>query len=91
MKKAQKPKLETCKFILLTVLVPNEWAKWFYGIISEDAPFSWGDNNRTLVTANRLLEHCKKCELDDLAPHEEVDAFLEKIEKLGDTLVDLEN
>lgn len=49
--------VQTCKFVCVTDLVPEEWNGWFYDLISEDAPFSWGDNNRTMVSAERFAEH----------------------------------
>lgn len=29
----------------------------FYESLSANAPFSWGDNNHTLVTAQRIMNH----------------------------------
>jgi hypothetical protein len=55
--KGRNMKIETCTFIPLTQLVPKKWNDWFYGEVSQDAPFSWGDNNRTLITASRLADH----------------------------------
>ena len=80
------------ELVEITSLVPEHWASWFYAVISEDAPFSWGDNNRTLVTAERLHDHCA----DRLADVEDVnemdiDNFLRKLEELGQTYIDLEN
>ena len=86
---------ETVELIPLTSLVPDEWTHWFYGRISEDAPFSWGDNNRTLVTASRLLSHAidrlDDVSVDEGVPQEDVDFFLKTIEGLGEAYVDLEN
>jgi hypothetical protein len=89
------PIIQQCSFIAVTDLVPEDWRGWFWGLISDSAPFSWGDNNRTMVTASRFYDHCKD-RLDDPEDfditQEDVDAFLEKIEDLGETMyIDLEN
>ena len=31
----------TTEFILGTDIVPRKWDKWFWSLISENAPFSW--------------------------------------------------
>lgn len=90
-----KPKIQTVEFYNVTDLVPEEWGSWFWGLVSGDAPFSWGDNNRTLVTASRFYDHCnEKLEFvveDGDVTQDEVDAFLKTIEDLGETYIDLEN
>lgn len=91
--KSRKPGLNACAFVELTSLVPKGWGPWFYSAISENAPFSWGDNNRTLVTASDFARHCD----DTLEIHGEntskaaVTRFLNKLRALGETYIDLEN
>jgi hypothetical protein len=86
-------KVETCQFIRATNLVPKNWHNWFFYLFSEDAPFSWGDNNRTLITAERFYNHAKDIlDSDDLqASKKNKDNFLKKIKNLGSTYIDLEN
>jgi hypothetical protein len=79
--------VQTCKFVSATDLVPKGWRKWFWGEISENAPFSWGDNNRSMVTASAFANHCEE-RLDD-SP--KVKRFLKKVRSLGDMYVDLES
>ncbi len=43
-----------------TDLVPEDWGSWFWPRISEDAPFSWGDNSHSLVPLESFLDHCKE-------------------------------
>ena len=93
-----KVKTETCKFIPISKLVPKKWMGWFYDVISQNAPFTWGDNNRTLITANRLANHAKECldndldnDHDDLTTQKEADKWVAEVRKLGATLIDLEN
>ena len=48
---------QTAKYVELSEIVPSEWETWFFNDLSENAPFSWGDNNRTLVDAGRFRDH----------------------------------
>jgi hypothetical protein len=83
----------TVDMVEVSSIVPENWAWWFYSIISENAPFSWGDNNRTLVTASRFYDHVKEClEINaSEVPEEEIQEFLKVVEDLGETYIDLEN
>ena len=81
------PTLHTCEFVLGTDVVPREWGKWFWERISENAPFSWGDNNRSMVTASDFARHCEE-QLDDSV---KVKHWLKKVRALGETYIDLEN
>jgi hypothetical protein len=80
-------KVQTCEFISATDLVPKGWDKWFWEKISEDAPFSWGDNNRSMVTASYFALHCEE-RLDD---SQKVRRFLKKVRALGEMYIDLES
>ena len=89
-----KVKMETCQFVRVTSLVPRSWRSWFYCRISENAPFSWGDNNRTLVTAKRFLEHCEDIyddALEENVSEKEIQTFFNQLKELGQTYIDLEN
>lgn len=46
--------IQTCNFVCVTDIVPKEWTNWFFDMLSEDSPFSWGDNNRSLVSVERF-------------------------------------
>jgi hypothetical protein len=85
----------TCEFVEATELIPSEWDGWFWGKISDNAPFSWGDNNRSMVCACDFRRHCEDQLLDfdddEGAPQEEIDQFLEMLGELGELYVDLEN
>lgn len=59
-KKLKIPKYETTKYVPLSEIVPDNWKSWFYDAISQDAPFSWGDNNRTLVDAISFGHHAQE-------------------------------
>lgn len=87
MAKAKAYRVQTCEFISATDLVPRSWDEWFWGLISEDAPFSWGVNNRSMVTAGDFADHCEE-RLDD-SP--KVKRFLKKLRELGEMYIDLES
>ena len=80
-------KLQACAFVSASSLVPRSWRGWFWELVSDNAPFSWGDNNRSMVTANDFAQHCEE-RLDD-AP--KCKRFLCKVRRLGDMYIDLES
>lgn len=49
--------IETCEFVPATSLVPRRWDSWFWAAFSENAPFTWGDNNRSLVDFESFVVH----------------------------------
>ena len=85
----------TCEFVEATALIPREWDAWFWVKISDNAPFSWGDNDRSMVCACDFRRHCEDRLLDaaydEDVPQEEIDQFLEMLGELGTLYVDLEN
>ena len=90
--------IETCEFVPITSIVPKEWGDWFYIAISENAPFSWGDNNRTMVDARSFANHVNEVfsyqdgqQLADIEKYQ--DAFYDTLNYLGAKriYIDLEN
>lgn len=85
------PKLETCCFVSISSIVPERLADPFWEAISQNAPFSWGDNNRSLICAYDLLRHIDQIEDSiDLDP-EELAIITKELASLEDTYIDLEN
>jgi len=82
------PDLRSCKFVHLTDLVPDDM-HWIYDALSDNAPFSWGDNDRTLVHASRVAEHVH--DMLDRETSETVTQFLKQLDGLGEIYIDLEN
>jgi hypothetical protein len=83
------------EFVEATSLVPESWGEWFWCTISENAPFSWGDNNRTFVTAEAFADHCENC-IMELSTKESTTygarrEWLKKVQRLGQMYIDLEN
>ncbi|MCX6984223.1 MAG: hypothetical protein NT118_05645 [Lentisphaerae bacterium] len=89
MPKADKIKMRRCVFVEISDVVPEAERLWFWEKLNESSnpPFSWGGNNRSMVTASSLANHCREM-LDDSA---RASRILEKLRRLGETYVDLEN
>ena len=88
----------TLECIPCTSIVPRTWDDWFWSLISDSAPFSWGDNNRSIVTAERFARHAESCMSSDPDLCEYKGTlkrayrnWLDDVRKLGDTYIDLEN
>ena len=78
--------IQNCKFVEITSIVPKEWTGWFYSAISQDAPFSWGDNNRTMVDAQSFANH-----IDEVLSYQDDEKTLSEIEKHQDAFYDALN
>jgi len=86
------PGLKVCAFVEVSTLVPKTWKSWFWAAISNKAPFSWGDNDRSLVGASDFANHCEESLLDCRETSQSaVTRFLTKVRALGQTYIDLEN
>ena len=86
--------MRTLEYIPVTELIPKQMAKQgFWAVISESAPFSWGDANHTLIPAYILalhIESCQDCLADAGINHRRSDRLLKKLFELDETLVDME-
>ena len=81
-----KPQIYSCKYVCVTEIVPKEWTDWFYDMINQDAPFSWGDNNRTMVDALSFAHHVQ----DRIDLQDEVKISKKTLKSFYKTLDDLE-
>lgn len=93
MKKNDYKKLypvQTVEFIPISdLLEKNDTSGDLLYNISEGAPFTWGDNNRSLVTVHRLLEHCEDALSDS---GEDGERFIAALKALPHLLyIDMEN
>lgn len=86
----------TCEFVLSSDLLADHY--WAIEVLSESSSVTWGDSNRSLVAASRILrvlrEYWEASDLEPgvpLKPLEGVDELLVRLEDLGETYVDLEN
>lgn len=57
----------------------------FCELIANDAPFSWGDNDFSIITAGRLADHAEECD-----HRKEYTDLIQQIRDLGDTYINLE-
>lgn len=84
-------KTKVCTFIEASSLIPKGWAeKGFWDLVTN---FSYGDNNRSLVTASDFARHCEEAldtREDEFSPSTAT-RFLKKLRALGETYIDLEN
>jgi len=87
-KKIESLPIQTIKCIPVSYLIPvsmlalEVWEK-----ISSDAPFSWGNNNHSLVSSIDFAVHCEE-KLDDI----KYKKLLKKIRSIPqDVYIDLEN
>lgn len=78
---------QTAKYVEISEIVPNDWKDWFFNDLSENAPFSWGDNNRTLVSADRLKDHALDV-LDMVQSMEEDEEMVSDIPKYKEAFLD---
>lgn len=73
-----------------------ETAESFWPGMSEDffggdIKFSFGDNSRTLVTAEKMADEIERCLGDEEQWTEEADAWIEKVRSLRYLFIDLES
>ena len=84
-------KTHQASFVLASDLTKG--LKRFWSDFCDSEPsFSWGDNNRSLVTAKAILDHCDNTE--SLADHRSLRLLRLRVAKLPEgqqTYVDLEN
>ena len=87
----------TAAYVHISDIVPSSWEGWFYTLVSETAPFTWGDNDVSLITADSFRNYCEKIlvsfeddEQDGNAPQQEINDFLTRLRGLGNIYVDME-
>jgi len=78
--------VHVCKFVNLSDLFKNLPESVYEQLAESDPDFTWGENNRSLITIERLLDHMDAAGID--YPEE----FKDMCNKLGlEMYVDLEN
>ena len=86
-------RIQACAFVSISdVLSPHLTTQGerdqFWALISENAPFSWGDNNRSMVTASSLANHIQ--DRQDIAMRG-YGYLMRSLLDLGELYVDLES
>jgi hypothetical protein len=60
--------IDTHKSVAVSQIIPEQWNDWIWTSLSENAPFSWGDNFHSLVHAFAFKDH-----LEDVLDYESGD------------------
>lgn len=87
-------KKRTIKYVTLTDVCKG--AESLFEMLSENAPFTWGDNDHSLVTKQRFQDHLESVvNSDDDAPWSNEPGLVSVLDRLNslsdDTLIDLES
>lgn len=86
-----KVTIQACAFVDASDLLGEGWSEWFWEEFDQDE-FSWGDNNRTLITPERFVSACDSIEWGDHGvSRKAAAAWCKRILNLGNVYIDLEN
>ena len=101
----RKVPVRATEFVHLSDLVPEQWKDWFYPQFSETNEVTFGDANRTMITAEYLADIVQDMdiggvtksqtknyiEIEDNTTESAMREWLKKVRRLGQIYVDLEN
>jgi hypothetical protein len=87
----RKVEVEMTAFVPASEIIQGEPAGTFWDFFSSGAPFTWGDNNRSMVTASDFLRHLDACDIENDVPKGWLLEVRSILEELGEIYVDLEN
>jgi len=83
-------KKHTCSFVSGAEMFKGLSALWSH-LCESDSSFSWGGNNRSLVTASSILDHFDNTVMEGKT-EKQCETFRSRAEEIGmETYVDLEN
>ena len=83
-----KNNIETCRYVRVSKLFKGLEQLWEC-LVESDPPFTWGDNNMSMVSIQALVEHMDKWARDDDKQMNELRKRLAKLP--ADVYLDLEN
>ena len=75
--------IDTLKSVGVTQIIPEDWGHWIWTDLSDGAPFSWGDNNHSLVDAMSFKDH-----LDCILKYKDDDELEETIKEHRPAIID---
>ena len=78
--------IDTLKSVGVTQIIPEDWGYWIWTDLSDGAPFSWGDNNHSLVDAMSFKDH-----LDCILKYKDDDELEETIKEHRPAIMDTLN
>ncbi len=83
--------IDTFKSVGIEQIIPDEWKDWIWTSLSEGAPFSWGDNNHSLVHPFSVKDHLEDVLDFEIGDNEDVtNSINEHRQAVFDTLEYLE-
>lgn len=83
--------IQTCKFVSATELFKNQNLAWD-AFINSDPNCTWGDNNRSLVTPDVIIDSLELTDFDAGDEEKQINVVLERLKKVPEGVyVDLEN
>jgi len=78
--------IDELKSVGVTQIIPEEWETWIWTELSDGAPFSWGDNNHSLVDAVSFGDH-----LDSILEYKDDEELEETIKEYRPAITDTLN
>lgn len=78
--------IDELKSVGVTQIIPEDWGSWIWTDLSDGAPFSWGDNNHSLVDAVSFGDH-----LHSILEYKDDDELEETIKKHRPAIIDTLN
>lgn len=83
--------IQTCKFVSASEIFKDLGLAWDV-FINSDPQCTWGDNNRSLVTADVIYDAIEQSDLNEGNEERQVNLVLEKLKEIPqDVYVDLES
>jgi len=65
-------KVQSIPFVQAVDVVPKQWHSWFWNVIADGAPFTWGDNDYSIISMPSFINWCERCiepeEVDENSP-----------------------
>lgn len=81
--------IKTCKFVEVSDVFAKHGLAWDV-FVNSNPNCSWGDNNRSLVTPDVIIDALEDASCDGVV-RKQVNAVVERLKSLGQTYIDLEN
>jgi hypothetical protein len=83
--------IQTCKFVGASEIFDGLGLAWDV-FINSDPDCTWGDNNRSMVTADVIVDALELSDIDEGEQERQVNAVLERLKEIPqDVYVDLES
>jgi hypothetical protein len=83
--------IQTCKYVNATEIFDGFGLAWDV-FINSDPNCTWGDNNRSLVTADVIIDALEQSDLNEGNEERQVNLVLERLKEVPqDVYIDLEN